>query len=110
MIDTPGVRELGLWLQPDSVATAFAEIEEAARRCFFGDCRHEAEPGCAVQVDVDQGEINARRLASYLRLRREAEHLEMRRDESRRHEVRAKERSFGKMVRNATKIKKDRSS
>lgn len=106
LIDTPGVRELGLWLDPEAVMTAFQEIEEAARRCFFGDCRHETEPGCAVQEDVDMGHLNARRLASYLRLRREAEHLEMRRDESRRHEIRARERSFGKMAREAINIKK----
>jgi ribosome biogenesis GTPase len=108
LIDTPGVRELGLWLDPESVITAFAEIEEAARRCFFGDCRHETEPGCAVQDEVEQGQLNARRLASYLRLRREAENLELRRDESRRHEIRARERSFGKMAREAIKIKKGR--
>lgn len=108
LIDTPGVRELGLWLDPESVITAFAEIEEAARRCFFGNCRHEAEPDCAVRDEVEQGQINARRLASYLRLRREAEHLEMRRDESRRHEIRARERSFGKMVRDAVKRKNNR--
>jgi ribosome biogenesis GTPase len=108
LIDTPGVRELGLWAETGVVMTAFPDIEEAARRCFFGDCRHEKEPGCAVHEAIDVGNIDAKRLASFLRLRREAEDHEMRRDESRRFEVRAKERSFGKMIRQALRDKKDR--
>ena len=108
LIDTPGVRELGLWLDPEAAMTASAEIEEAARRCFFGNFPHETEPGCAVHEEVDQGPLDARRLASYLRLRREAENLEKHRDESRRHEIRARERSFGKMTRESTRPKKDR--
>ena len=99
LIDTPGVRELGLSLDPEAAMTAFAEIEEAARRCFLGDRRDETEPGCAVQEEVDLGHLNANGIASYLRLRREAENLEKRRDESRRHENRAREPSFGKTVR-----------
>jgi ribosome biogenesis GTPase len=106
LIDTPGVRELGLWADSEIVMTAFPDIEEAARRCFFGDCRHEKEPGCAVHEGIDVGKIDAKRLASFLRLRREAENHEMRRDESRRFEVRARERSFGKMIRQTLKDKK----
>jgi ribosome biogenesis GTPase len=108
LIDTPGVRELGLWLDPEAVGSAFPEIEEAARRCRFGDCRHENEPGCAVLEDVERRILDPARLASFLRLRREAENLDMRRDESRRSEIRARERSFGRMVRQALRHKKDR--
>jgi ribosome biogenesis GTPase len=108
VIDTPGIRELGLWLDAEAVETVFPEIEEAARGCRFGDCRHESEPGCAVHDAVESGAIDPRRLESFLRLRREAENLELRRDESKRHESRARERSFGKMVRQAMKIKGER--
>jgi ribosome biogenesis GTPase len=108
LIDTPGVRELGLWLDPEAVGAAFPEIEEAARRCRFRDCRHENEPGCAVLEDVDRRVLDPARLASFLRLRREAENLDMRRDESRRSEIRARERSFGRMVREALRHKKGR--
>jgi len=108
LIDTPGVRELGLWLDPEAVGAAFPEIEEAAQRCRFRDCRHENEPGCAVLKDVERGVLDPARLASFLRLRREAENLDMRRDESRRYEIRARERSFGRMVREVTRFKKDR--
>ncbi len=108
LIDTPGVRELGLWLDPEAVGAAFPEIEEAAQGCRFRDCRHENEPGCAVLQDVETGVLDPARLASFLRLRREAENLDMRREESRRHEVRARERSFGRMVREVMRYKKDR--
>jgi ribosome biogenesis GTPase len=108
LIDTPGVRELGLWLSAEAVETAFPEIEEAARGCRFGDCRHESEPGCAVIAAVEDGAMDPKRLASFLRLRREAENLDLRRDASKRSEVRARERSFGKMAREAQRTKNNR--
>ncbi len=108
LIDTPGIRELGLWLDAEAVGKAFPEIEEAAERCRFSDCRHESEPGCAVLEDVERGILDAGRVASFLRLRKEAENLDLRRDASRRYEVRAKERSFGKMAREVMKLKKNR--
>ena len=108
MIDTPGVRELGLSLDSEVAMTAFAEIEEAARRCFYGDSRRETEPGSAVQEEVDLEHLNASGIASYLRLRREAENLEKRRDESRRHVNRAREPSSDKTAREAIRQKKDR--
>ena len=108
LIDTPGVRELGLWLDSEAVAAAFPEIEEAAQRCRFGDCRHESEPGCAVIEDVESGLLDPKRLASFHRLRREAENLDLRRDTTRRSEARARDRSFGKMIRQALKVKKVR--
>jgi len=108
LIDTPGIRELGLWVDPGSVAPAFPEIEEAAARCRFRDCRHDTEPGCAVVAEVRAGRLDEARLASYHRLRREAEHLDQRLDASRRHEIRARERSFGKMVKEALRLKPGR--
>ena len=108
LIDTPGIRELGLWLDAEAVGNAFPEIEEAAARCRFGDCRHGSEPGCAVLDDVERGVLDAARVSSFLRLRKEAENLDLRRDASRRYEVKARERSFGKMVREAVKLNKKR--
>lgn len=108
LIDTPGIRELGLWLGAEAVDSAFPEIEAAAENCRFRDCRHMDEPGCSVVEAVDAGEIDGKRLASYHRLQREAEHLEQRLDPSRRHEIRARERGFGKMIRQALTIKNKR--
>jgi ribosome biogenesis GTPase len=101
------VRELGLSLDPEAAMAAYTEIEEAARKCFFGDFRPETEPGCAVQDEVEPEHLNANGVASYLRLRREAEDLEKRLD-TRRGEIRAPERRTGKMARDAKRHKKDR--
>ena len=108
LIDTAGVRELGLSLDPEIAMTAYAEIEEAARRCFLGDGRPEREPGCAVHKEVDLGQVNASGIASYLSLRREAEDFERRRDTSRRSQNLASERRIDKMTREALRHKKDR--
>lgn len=71
IIDTPGVRSLALASEPD-VEEVFPEIDALARRCRFNDCRHGAEPGCAVAQAVGDGTLDARRLASFQKLVREA--------------------------------------
>jgi ribosome biogenesis GTPase len=73
VLDTPGVREFGLWeIPPDELAELFPEIRPWIGRCRFGlDCRHDEEPGCAVRRAVMSGEISPRRYHSYLRLREE---------------------------------------
>jgi ribosome biogenesis GTPase len=70
ILDTPGVREFGLWdIPPDELAELFPEIRPWIGRCRFGlDCRHDEEPGCAVRRAVMSGEISPRRYHSYLRL------------------------------------------
>jgi len=72
IVDTPGLREVQLWVGPESVDVAFADIAALAEQCRFRDCRHQGEPGCAVA----SGGIDAARLASYAKLQREAAHLE----------------------------------
>ncbi|GAA2259198.1 ribosome small subunit-dependent GTPase A [Streptomyces indiaensis] len=71
LIDTPGLRGVGLWDAETGVGQAFSEIEELAERCRFHDCAHEAEPGCAVLAAIDSGELPQRRLESYRKLLRE---------------------------------------
>ena len=56
----PGVRGLGLWDADAGIGAAFADVEEAATRCRFRDCKHENEPGCAVRAAVEAGELSAR--------------------------------------------------
>lgn len=68
LVDTPGMRELGLWDAADGLDGTFAEIAEIALRCRFRDCRHEREPGCAIRAALETGEIDERRLRSYRRL------------------------------------------
>ena len=71
VIDTPGMRELGI--ETADIETAFADIEQLALECRFSDCRHETEPDCAVKQAVADGRLDARRLESYLKLRAETE-------------------------------------
>jgi ribosome biogenesis GTPase / thiamine phosphate phosphatase len=76
LIDTPGMRELGLWAETESVETVFVEITELARCCRFGDCTHGGEPGCAVEEAVRAGAVTPERWQSYLKLMREARYHE----------------------------------
>ncbi|MEU4209337.1 ribosome small subunit-dependent GTPase A [Streptomyces sp. NPDC026206] len=71
LIDTPGLRGVGLWDARGGVAQAFCEIESLAADCRFHDCGHEAEPGCAVLEALAGGELSQRRLDSYRKLLRE---------------------------------------
>ncbi|MEU6144028.1 ribosome small subunit-dependent GTPase A [Streptomyces sp. NPDC047081] len=71
LIDTPGLRGVGLWDAGTGVGQVFSEIEELAERCRFHDCAHTAEPGCAVLAAVDAGDLPVRRLESYRKLVRE---------------------------------------
>lgn len=68
LVDTPGMRELGLWDTSAGLDETFAEIVELAAACRFGDCRHEREPGCAVRNAIHAGEVDERRLRAYERL------------------------------------------
>ena len=74
IIDTPGVRQLGLWgIEPADLSLYFPELAECAQACRFRDCRHTIEPDCAVRNAVDSGEIPARRYRSYLKIRESLE-------------------------------------
>jgi ribosome biogenesis GTPase len=75
MLDTPGMRELGLWDAEVGVATTFADIEALAALCRFTDCAHESEPGCAVQAALSDGTLDQDRWRNYGRLQRELARL-----------------------------------
>lgn len=72
LLDTPGMRGLGLWDAEGGVAAVFDDVEALATRCRFGDCRHAGEPGCAVGRALASGELDPARLAEWEALRREA--------------------------------------
>jgi ribosome biogenesis GTPase len=75
LIDTPGIRELGLWAGGDGLETTFADIEGLAAGCRFADCAHAGEPGCVVAAAVDTGTLSTERLAAWRKLQRELAHL-----------------------------------
>ncbi|MDR0898292.1 MAG: ribosome small subunit-dependent GTPase A [Oscillospiraceae bacterium] len=72
IIDTPGMRALGLWDAEEGLSQAFEDIEALAAGCRFRDCKHQAEPGCAVKRAIDEGALDAKRLVNYQKLAREA--------------------------------------
>jgi ribosome biogenesis GTPase len=80
IIDTPGMRELGLWEAETGVREAFADVANVASSCRFLDCKHRLEPGCAVQSALKIGALAPQRVASFLKLEQElAEHEEVNR-------------------------------
>ena len=80
LIDTPGMRELGLIEDGGGVDAAFADIVDLALGCRFNDCRHQTEPGCAVQEALVSGSLTEERLHSYRKLQREIAAAERKRD------------------------------
>ena len=81
IIDTPGMRELQLWEAADDLDATFDDIVNLAADCRFRDCRHDAEPGCAVKAAVTQGTLDAARYENYVKLSREQVAMEKMRDE-----------------------------
>lgn len=80
VLDTPGLRAVGLVADADAVSDAFPEITELAEACRFRDCAHETEPGCAVLQAVEDGTLDERRLTSWRKLGREAAYQARRSD------------------------------
>lgn len=76
IIDTPGMRELGMWDVSEGLDKAFDEIEELAKKCRFNDCAHENEPGCAVKAALESGELSRDRWNNYIKLKKEARFAE----------------------------------
>lgn len=101
VIDTPGMRELKVGAVDSGLRTVFDNIEALASQCHFRDCRHEAETGCAVLAAIASGRLDARRLASYRKLQREAAHASMTTADRRQ-----RDRRFGRMADSAMQIKR----
>jgi ribosome biogenesis GTPase len=99
LVDTPGLRELQLWDADEGILEAFADVDELAAGCRFNDCSHTREPGCAVQVAIDEGRLPLDRLHSYRRLERELERLALRQDARLRSEARKKRAAFARSMR-----------
>jgi ribosome biogenesis GTPase len=69
VIDSPGVREFGLWhLEPEQITRGFVEFREFLGHCKFRDCKHDNDPGCALREAVENGKIDAARFESYHRI------------------------------------------
>ncbi|GAB2588605.1 ribosome small subunit-dependent GTPase A [Streptomyces capparidis] len=106
VVDTPGVRGVGLWDAESGLRQVFAEIEELAADCRFQDCSHTAEPGCAVLAAVEDGTLARRRLDSYRKLLRENEFIASRTDARLRAERRRQWKVIQKSVRESGAIRR----
>ncbi|MCR5877097.1 ribosome small subunit-dependent GTPase A [Phenylobacterium sp. J367] len=80
ILDTPGMRELGLFDADEGLATTFADLEVLAEGCRFSDCGHSNEPGCAVRAAVEAGDLDGERLESWRKLQKELAHERRRED------------------------------
>ena len=76
VIDTPGMRELGMWDNDDGIERTFRDIEELASQCKFRNCTHTNEPGCAIQKALEMGELDMDRWQSYRKLKAENDYRE----------------------------------
>lgn len=102
IIDTPGLRELGIFNMEEGISETFNEISLKAKECQFKDCTHTHEKGCAVKQAIESGQIDEKRYNNYLKIQKESAYYEMSYLEKRQ-----RDKEFGKMVKRITKdIKK----
>ena len=105
LIDTPGMRELQLWEAGEGLSDTFNDIDTLGGDCYFSNCRHENEPGCAVKEAIEDGSLDAGRFDNYKKMQKELEYLDSRQDMRARRE---KERSFGRLYKAVQSEKKRR--
>ena len=106
LIDTPGMRELAVFAEADDATSGFADVDELAARCRFGDCRHENEPGCAVRAALAAGTLSPTRLEHARKLERERRHQLARTDARLQSEEKKRWRSVARDVRARMKAKR----
>jgi ribosome biogenesis GTPase len=102
LIDTPGMRELGLLGTDDGVNTGFEDLVRLSANCRYADCSHGHEPGCAVRAAVENGELSEDRYSSYIKLKKESDYYGMSYLDKRK-----KDRAFGRFIKSAKKQMKD---
>ena len=99
LVDTPGIRELGLYDDSEGVDTAYADVASLAAACRFRDCGHRSEPGCAVGAAIDDGSLDPARYSAWRKLQAEARRQLLRVDARARAQERARLRTFHRALR-----------
>jgi len=108
IIDTPGIREVQLWVADDGIDEAFEDVTSLFASCKFSDCAHDREPGCAVHAALDAGTLSGDRWESYLKLQAELEHLDRKLDKRAASEARKKWIALSKQGRENMRLKGNR--
>ncbi|OGS45925.1 MAG: ribosome small subunit-dependent GTPase A [Elusimicrobia bacterium RIFOXYD2_FULL_34_15] len=80
VIDNPGLRELQMWKNEDTLENTFSDLESLADNCRFRDCKHIDEPGCAVRSAIEKGDLDPKRFQSYIKLKKELRYLATRKE------------------------------
>jgi ribosome biogenesis GTPase / thiamine phosphate phosphatase len=102
LIDTPGMRELGLVGAGDGVNIGFEDLVGLSANCRYVNCSHEHEPGCAIRAAIEGGDLNEDRYSSYIKLKKESDYYEMSYLDKRK-----KDRDFGRFIKSYKKRMKD---
>jgi ribosome biogenesis GTPase len=103
LVDTPGMRELGMMGVGASIEDSFSDIHELSKNCRFSDCTHSVEVGCAILAAIQNGSLSEARYQSYVKLIKESEFHEMSYVERRK-----KDKQFGRMIKTAMQQLKKR--
>ncbi|MFV2065024.1 MAG: ribosome small subunit-dependent GTPase A [Chloroflexota bacterium] len=107
LIDTPGLRSVGVLGDGEALERSFDDVESLARSCRFADCQHGSEPGCAVQAAIEAGTLSPSRLASYRELEVERRSVELRAAaRAQREAQRGRSRCYRRTSRDATRLKR----
>jgi ribosome biogenesis GTPase len=108
VIDTPGMRELQMWADGDSLKESFDDIEALAEACRFRDCAHESEPGCAVKQAVEEGELEGKRITSYKKIKRELDVLAIRKDQRAKLDLKNKQKQLSRRIKQFKRFRQKR--
>jgi len=102
LIDTPGMRELGIVGAGDGVNISFEEFVELSENCRYTNCSHQHETGCAIRAAIEKGELNEDRYSNFIKLKKESEYYEMSYLDKRK-----KDKAFGRFIKSAKKHMKN---
>jgi len=103
VIDTPGMRELGIMSSSESIDSSFSDIPTLATQCRFKDCSHQNEPGCAIIAAIKNGDLDEKHYLNFVKLKKESEFYDMSYSEKRK-----KDKELGKFYRSVLKHKKNK--
>ena len=98
LVDTPGMREMGIIGAGEAVSTGFEEVVALSENCRYADCSHQHEPGCAVCAAVENGELSEDRYYSYIKLKKESDYYGMSYLDKRK-----KDKAFGRFIKSVKK-------
>ncbi|MBU1342896.1 MAG: ribosome small subunit-dependent GTPase A [Proteobacteria bacterium] len=102
LIDTPGMRELGIVGVGDGVNIRFEELVAISKICQYANCSHQHEPGCAIRAAIEKGELDEDRYSNFIKLKKESEYYEMSYLDKRK-----KDKAFGRFIKSAKKHMKN---